>query len=296
MLKNGRFLYINHSPVVMGDSRRKREVTCEGRFSELRCNLGTILNTQEPLSDKDLSDAFELLKDDLSNLDGADNYFDTAGDQLRPSPRVMPAALVPLLARKMAVPDFLLEAYLIGTEPTVSNGVIDYLRQFNTRAELTDRVRLGEDFSSRYKVRTNFGIGNRPGEAVVSDAPFNIEILHHPAGSEEPYQHLSTVGFWYRKMAADDVIVVDQIQDTRTDYPKADPTSVLGLKVACEVARIGNINQVWLYPAQKHPLFRKEPAKRARLIDDFKKIYDDSARALKFDGDESTFYVKNIKK
>ena len=293
MRENSRYLKDNHSPVVM---KPQRAVTCEGRFPELRTLLGDFFGKKEPLSLQRLEEVFELVKDELYTFDTSDNYFSTSGDDLRLPPREQPASLVPLLARKADVPSDIFDAYIASVDPNTDKKTVRHLQTYNKRTDLSDRLRAGENFSSRYITRTNFGIGIRQNEAVASDSPFNIEIWHRPEDKKSAPQHALTVGFWYRKMGKANVMVVDQLQEARTDYGKLEKLGELGLKVACDVGQVTGMDQIWVYPAQKHPMFKRHPERGKSALHDFEQIYDESAMTLKFSGDKSTFYIKDIKR
>ena len=267
--------------------KNRKSIKCEGRFPQLREEIEIALELIEsPLDQIDLNSIFELLKSDFHENDVLDNYFNTKGDALRLQPEINPASLVPLISRKAKISPQVFLTYLdsICREDSI---IKEHLQHFMTKTRIYQNTT-----QSDYLFETNFGIGRGPDEKIVSDSPFNFEFLK-PVKDQKPQLAL-VVGFWYRKRGDDNILVIDQIQDVRNEYIKDLQTKDC-ITTSCNLASKMGFDEVWMYSAKNHPMFRAHPERRQRMQKDLEKIFNATATDLDFDGSPDTFYTKSVR-
>ncbi|MFQ5621457.1 MAG: hypothetical protein ACE5FT_06460 [Candidatus Nanoarchaeia archaeon] len=264
------------------------EVTCEGRFPEIREELENVLElVKQPVTPEGLAELHDLMGAQIHALDPKDNYFHTNGDTLRLQPPGSPEALVPLVAKDADLSAEAMDHYL--NMLNASDKISSYLSQFHRHIELSELFPFNKRFVNlNFSYQTNFGIGHRPGERIVSDSPFSVDVRNRIDGVTK-----LSVGFWYRKRGEDDVVVVDQIQEGPEAY-RPQELGVIGLQTVVDLAEAMGMNEVWSYPAKRHPMFRAYPDRKVTKVGELKKLYDEAAIALGFEGDPNTYYVKSI--
>ena len=276
---------------MMEPKQKERENTCEGRFCDLRKELSDALSiTGTDLNEQKLRDLFSLVEDNIYSYDVQDNYYTPGNDDYRSSPQITDYnSILPLLSRESNINPVLVSKYVSSIDPKIDKETLSHLSRFQYNDYLETTFSEHVKFLD-FKIKNNFGIGSSKLGAITSDSPFNIEVWKEQYGFEE---HLLTVGFWYRKMATAKVMLIDQIQKTRSSIyvPEA---YVKGLDIACHVGKDIGMNEVWVFPANKHPMFKKHPERKSRMLDDLKQIYDVSCQKLNFEGDADTFYIKKL--
>lgn len=271
----------------------QRRISCKGRFPDLRDELSSALEIVVDASSTDkIKDVFDLVVSSpgLYNFDAPDNYFLPSTDDLRAHPSFDYSSIIPLISRKTKLPRNSAELYLAGIVGNTAN--FKFLDKFNQKINLVDR--LGMTCPPKYFLCSNFGIGNLADDVVVSDSPFTIELWTQ-APETAKRLHTGTVGFWYQKKDDVDSIIVDQIQSARTGIT-AHIEGKFALRIACDFADKVGINEVRTYSAQKHPMFKRHPERKAHLLEIFTALYDKSAIACGFEGDKQTGYLKRITK
>ncbi len=266
------------------DMSSQRESTCKGRFTQLRSELEeALMYFGHTITVGDIVDVYNYIQPRMFQHDQPDNYFHSGQDQLRPSPKPLPASIVPFLAKRISLPADSITAYIASLEATAE--VVPHLEAYN------DRKELAEFADKKTKLLTNFGIGNRASDAIVSDAPFSIE-LWVPVNRHE--EHAGTLSFWYRSFGNKNIMLIDQIQAARTSIPVENIEQTL-LSAAERVAPAQGFQEIWVYPAAKHPVFIASPDRRARLGQEFFKFYDQNAEQHGFSGDPATYYAKEVR-
>ena len=282
-------------------ARRQRQMKCEGRFVELRQNLEEALDlvlsdTKNGFTLEHLAHVHTLLHDEFDTYDARDNYFHKDGRDLRATPPPLPASLVPLLAKDVVIEPLLVDEYLYTVAPDLSKKLRMLLTYFGEKRRVVDFFNGSHIIEPKgYYIKTNFGIGNIQGEAVVSDTPFNLELWEQTA-HQQSYEHAFTVGFWISTQRGKSVAFVDQIQEARhieTKHHK--DLGTVGIKYLCGLGRLLGLDEVLVCPAERHPMFFEHPERKPTKVPELKLLYDKAAKDLLFAGNEKIGYYERLR-
>jgi hypothetical protein len=280
-------------------SDRQREIKCEGRFVELRTNIAEALDIvcegNPCFGEAELDHVYRLLEEEFGTYDTRDNYFQKDPRDLRKNPPLQPASLVPLLARDVNVTPGLVRSYVKGIAPGASPQLEDLLSQFGERPFMEEILGRPSGFEPRgYRFKTNFGIGNRQGEAVVSDSPFNLELWEQTSDRMN-YEHALTLGFWVYRHEGRTIALVDQIQEARRVLTRPNKQAgIISARYLCAVGKELGLDEVRICPAWLHPMFFEHPERRGTKLSELKGLYDRVADELAFGGLERTGYYHRL--
>jgi len=301
----------------MSETKKKqRENACEGRFLELRKSLEEAIDlTGYELDSNILNEIHELVRSEAYKADIRDNYYLPTKDDSRPLPDFYnPVSLLPLIPREAEFNSDLIKQYLISINPHIHPTSLEFLSNFRNRDYLKGKFQ-NDKYKSDFFIKTNFGIGSSDLDKITSDSPFNIELWKRTgrtASGEEikledkdidnaeknkdikiMQENILTVGFWYANINNSNVMLVDQIQTVRADSVVKD-IYFKGLDVACDIAKTIKLDEVRVFPAEKHPMFLLHPERWGRIVADLKNIYDANCQRLNFRLDSNGFYYKNL--
>ena len=275
-------------------AQRQRHIKCEGRFLELRQTLEEALELVEdgrdkaqPYSLSDIERIYDLIKDDFRFVDQRDNYFDRHGLDARPQPAMEPISLIPLLAKDIYVESPLVAEYLRINAPNLQPDARSFFGTFSDKDVVTNILPLTKRFAPKgYLFKTNFGVGNLEGEAVVSDSPFNIELWQKvKQDTRTEYEHALTVGFWLGDdiKGSHNVVYVDQIQEARRTAGRPNKNlGVTAMGYLTELSKLLKLEELRICTARSHPMFFEHPERLAQKVGELEELYDRTAQRSGF--------------
>ena len=274
---------------------KRKEVKCEGRFSEFRNYLFgmpiemILEGGRETVQMDDLSKLWDLISSDIYNYDTRDPYFASHYDPARKIPAEHPYSLVPLFPS----PDYALAPNLVQLY-ALSLGVPFVLAEkLEGMARLPERFLLEEihlepkniHFPNNatlhgYDIHTHFGIGTISlggiaGGGIRSDAPHLLEIYRR---EDRGQRNLAVViGFWVQ---GKDMILA-QIQPCRNaNFPKGVSLGIGAIVTAEHVARKLGFEKIQVYTAINHPHFKSDPSAWSRMGEEFRNSGDQTIGSL----------------
>lgn len=102
----------------------------------------------------------------------------------------------------------------------------------------------------------------------------------------------AVVGFW----AQDNEILVSQMQSCRGTRLPGKDFGVTCLSILEVVGREMGFDKVTSYTAERHPIFREHPGSWKQLNQEFRQIWDSSARKLNYEptNGRKGMYVKHL--
>ena len=302
-------------------TKERKAIKCEGRFNGLRTYLygevlPIVMEERNIVTEQDLSNSWELMKDDVCELnlaDPRDPYFTgnpciphpQHKDIMRKSPNENFLSLVPLIEsptysieNKMMIEHYSLS---MGNSPQVSHRLADfvdnqrnYLERVIQRTPKSIVLPSGQNLSG-YHISSDFGVGTIihggiKGGGIRSDSPFLINVYDQYERNE--INLAAVIGFW----AQDDAMLVSQIQSSsNARLPEGVPFGVAGLYLAQILAQEIGFKKIMTYSARKHPIFSEHPEDWIQFGPDFVIIYDNSAKKLGFDGGRTEVHEKRLK-
>jgi len=288
-------------------TNERKRIKCEGRFSELRTFIYSeavpiVLEDRTTIGRNDLEQIWGLVENDIPNFDLKDPYYNSRIDTLRKNPKNDYLSLVPLVGSTTYVSEELVRDYSLsmGNSSTVADRLATMARQPRKfLQEVLEREPRDIVFSSDtnlagYRVSGNFGIGvisdgGTQGGGIRSDSPFLIEIYKQP---KDRLDLVSVVGFW----AQDNNLLVSQLQSCKNGhFPSDIPFGVGSLRVAEVVARGIGFDNILVYSARSHPIFKEHPENWKQFGPNFVCMWDNSAKKLNFDGTRNSHYEKSLK-
>lgn len=292
--------------------KEKKIVKCEGRFNQLRDFLYNsafplILEDRTIINRDDLKNIWELSQEDIvtGGYDFSDPYyFNVKTDLLREPPNLDYLSLVPLVESHLHLEKGLIYDYLLSMGN--SEEIAEKLEKMGEHPEKYLRSVLEKEPKeiilqnnknlSGYRIAGNFGVGTLchggvKGGGVRSDSPFLLEVYKESENRGE-YNLAAVIGFWAQR----NKMLISQIQSCRNaKFPDDVQFGVAALQVGENVARKAGFEEVLVYSARQHPIFKQHPDSWNQMGKDFVCIWDNSAKKLMYDGSRNFHYYKNLK-
>ena len=292
-------------------AKQRQTVKCEGRFSELRQHLydnaiPLVMRDRTGLVTKDdLTNIWDLVKDDVCNFDPKDSYYGGKTDGVRRKPALDYLSLVPLIE----TPAYGLEKGLVwqyalsqGNSPRIAEMLekmndhpLKFFRETLKREPKTVIFPKTKINLSEYLISADVGVGTLiegglSGGGVRSDSPFLFGINHIEGRGNRNLA--AVVGFW----AQDDTMIVSQIQPCRNARLPSEVTLGEGCLYLAEVAARGmGFDKMATYSARTHPIFKEFPSDwKGQMGKEFVCIYDGSTKKLGYNGSRTGYHVKDI--
>jgi len=288
----------------------ERKIKCPGRFQNLREYLYNdvlpiVVEGRTLITEEDLKNAWELMKDDIWNFGQKDPYYNSQTDSLRKQPNLDYLSLVPLIEspayslERGCINDYSLS---MGNDGEVSKKLESMsenpLRFFREILRREPKTVVFPHSNNKnlvgYIITADTGVGTVTrggilGGGVRSDSPFILGI-HHQEGRSE-LNLASIIGFW----AQDNKMIVSQMQSCKNArLPEGVKFGEACLYLAEIAAREMGFKVISTYNARDHPIFKEHPDDWKQFGRDFVCMYDNSAKKLKYDGSRNSHHSLSL--
>jgi len=285
-------------------AKEKAAVKCEGRFAQLRMYLYNealpmVVGDRKKITESDLIDVWDLIKEDVVELDPKDPYYNSKHDlffqkkdTVRTCPHLDSLSLAPLIeCPNFQLDKSVVENYLLslGNSANLSKQLSlfsepneNYLEK--TLSMHTKDIVLGKNQNLKnYILSSNYGVGTivsggAKGGGVRSDSPFLFGVYEM---QNKDLNLACLLGFW----AQNNEMLVSQIQPCKNGHLPSEITLGEGaFAITTELARKIGFEKVITYTARSHPIFMEHPNDWNQFGGDFVCIYDNGAKKNGFNG------------